>query len=98
MARNSNNIFASEEYLLLCWLSNHQMETNSSPIIQFSQNDLAKELKCSPTTVNKRMKALQKAKCVEPYNKRGNYRITEIGCHVISMMNEISSITGGNNL
>ena len=92
----SNNIFASEEYRLLCWLADHQTKTNTELIIKFSQSELAKECGCSPSTINKRMQALQKAKCVEPYNKKGNYRITLTGEKVISKMNSIEKLIGGN--
>lgn len=89
------NVFASEEYLLLRWLALHPTQTSSLPIVKFSQNEIAQELGCSPTTINKRMQRLQKCGCIKPYRKKGNYLITETGWQVIAKMDEIESILGG---
>ena len=62
----------------------------------FSQNDLVKELQCSPVTMNKLMKALCQSGCLEKYKKRGNYRVTDTGKAVIARMNEIELLIGGN--
>ena len=95
MDNNLIKVFASEEYLLLRWLSRHQTQTNTIPVVKFSQTELAKECNCSPTTINKRMQLLQKCNCIKPYRKKGNYLITETGQQVIAKMDEIESIIGG---
>ena len=74
---SNKNLFASNEYALLAWLSEHQTETRDGPVVMFSQNDLVKEHQCSPVTMNKWMKALCKSGCLEPHKKRGNYRVTK---------------------
>lgn len=89
------NVFVSEEYLLLQWLSRHTTQTSSISVVKFSQNELAQELGCSPTTINKRMQRLQKSNCIRQYRKKGNYLITKTGQQVIAKMNEIESIIGG---
>lgn len=95
MDNNLIKVFASEEYLLLRWLSRHQTQTNTIPVVKFSQTELAKEYNCSPTTINKRMQLLQKCNCIKPYRKKGNYLITETGQQIIAKMDEIESIIGG---
>lgn len=90
------NLFASNEYALLEWLSEHQTETCDGFVVKFSQSDLVKEYQCSPVTMNKWMKALCRSGCLEPHNKRGNYRVTDIGQAVIARMHEIDRIVGGN--
>ena len=94
---SNKNLFASNEYALLAWLSVHQTETRYGPVVMFSQNDLVKEHQCSPATINKWMKALCKSGCLEPHKKRGNYRVTEAGNAVIDRMREIELIIGGNS-
>ena len=95
MDDNIIRVFASEEYLLLRWLAQHPTQTSNESVVKFSQNELAQELGCSPTTINKRMQLLQKCNCIKPYRKKGNYLITEIGQQVIAKMDEIESIIGG---
>lgn len=88
-------VFASEEYLLLRWLAQHPTTTSKISLVKFSQNEIAEELGCSPTTINKRMQLLQKCNCIKPYRKKGNYLITETGQQVIAKMDEIELIIGG---
>ena len=95
MDNNLIKVFASEEYLLLRWLSQHQTQTNTISVVKFSQAELSKECNCSPTTINKRMQLLQKCNCIKPYRKKGNYLITETGQQIIAKMDEIESIIGG---
>lgn len=95
MDNNLINVFASEEYLLLRWLSQHQTQTSTISVVKFSQTELAKECSCSPTTINKRMQLLQKCNCIKPYRKKGNYLITETGQQIIDKMDEIELIIGG---
>lgn len=89
------NVLVSEEYLLLRWLSQHTTQTCSVSVVKFSQNELAQEFDCSPTTINKRMQLLKKINCIEQYRKKGNYIITDAGQKVIAKMDEIESIIGG---
>ena len=95
MNDNLIKVFASAEYFLLRWLAQHPTRTSSATVVKFSQNELAEELGCSPTTINKRMQLLQKCNCIKQYKKRGNYLITETGQQVIAKMDEIESIIGG---
>lgn len=95
MDNNLIKVFASDEYLLLRWLSQHQTQTNTISVVKFSQTELAKECHCSPTTINKRMQLLQKCNCIKPYRKKGNYLITETGQQIIAKMDEIETIIGG---
>ena len=87
--------FASEEYLLLRWLAAHPTTTNRISVVKFSQSEIAQELGCSPTTINKRMQILQQHNCIIPYKKKGNYLITETGKQVIAKMQEIEGIITG---
>lgn len=95
MDNNLIKVFASEEYLLLRWLAQHPTQTSNVSVVKFSQNELAQELGCSPTTINKRMQLLQKCNCIKQYKKRGNYLITETGQQVIAKMQEIETIIMG---
>ena len=97
MDDNLIHVLVSEEYILLRWLSLHTTQTTNATVIKFSQNELAQEFDCSPTTINKRMQLLKKCNCIKPYKKRGNYLITETGQQVIAKMKEIESIIGGHN-
>ena len=95
VADSSIKVFASEEYLLLRWLAAHPTTTSRISVVKFSQSEIAQELGCSPTTINKRMQILQQHNCIKPYKKRGNYLITETGQQIIAKMDEIESIIGG---
>ena len=95
MDNNLIKVFASEEYLLLRWLSQHQTQTNTISVVKFSQAELSKECNCSPTTINKRMQLLQKCNCIKPYRKKGNYLITETGQQIIAKMDEIEKLITG---
>lgn len=96
MVGNSINIFASEECLLLLWLSDNLTPSRYKISNRFSQVDIAKEFDCSPTTVNKRIRVLQDANCIKLDGKKG-YIITEKGKNVIKLMKRIESLDGGNN-
>ena len=96
MVENSINIFASEECLLLLWLSDNLTPSRYKNSNRFSQVDIAKEFECSPTTVNKRIRVLQDADCIKLDGKKG-YIITEKGKNVIKIMKRIESLDGGNN-
>lgn len=96
MVENSINIFASEECLLLLWLSDNLTPSRYKISNRFSQVDIAKEFDCSPTTVNKRIRVLQDANCIKLDGKKG-YIITEKGKNVIKLMKRIESLDGGNN-
>lgn len=88
-------VFASEEYLLLRWLAQHPTTTSKISLVKFSQNEIAEELGCSPTTINKRMQRLQECNCIKPYKKKGNYLITETGQQIIAKMQEIEKLITG---
>ncbi len=96
MFENSINVFASEEYLLLQWLSAHCTKMKGTDVVKFSQKEIADECSCSPTTINKRMQILVDVKCIEPHQKRGIYIITSKGIEVLKQMKEIERIIGGN--
>ena len=96
MVENSMNIFASGECLLLLWLYDNLTPSRFKISNRFSQVDIAKEFECSPTTVNKRIRVLQNANCIELDGKKG-YIITEKGKNVIKIMKRIESLDGGNN-
>ena len=96
MAEKSINIFASEECLLLLWLSENMTKSRYKISNRFSQIDIAQELDCSPTTINKRIRALQDSKCIELDGKKG-YKITDKGKNVVKYMKKIESLDGGNN-
>ena len=96
MVENSINIFASEECLLLLWLSDNLTPSRYKISNRFSQVDIAKEFDCSPTTVNKRIRVLQDANCIKLDGKKG-YIITEKGKNVIKIMKKIESLDGGKN-
>ena len=96
MVENSINIFASEECLLLLWLSDNLTPSRFKISNRFSQVDIAKEFDCSPTTINKRIRVLQDADCIKLDGKKG-YIITEKGKNVIKIMKRIESLDGGNN-
>lgn len=95
MAEKSINIFASEECLLLLWLSENMTKSRYKISNRFSQMEIAKELDCSPTTINKRIRVLQDSYCIELDGKKG-YTITDKGKNVIKLMKKIESLDGGN--
>ena len=95
MVGNSIKVFASEEYFLLFWLSENMTKSSKKMSVRFSQSEIAEELKCSPTTINKRMRLLQDAECIELDGKKG-YTITDKGKNVLKIMKKIESLDGGN--
>ena len=96
MVENSIKVFASEECLLLLWLFDNLTLSRYKISNRFSQVDIAKEFDCSPTTVNKRIKVLQNANCIELDGKKG-YIITEKGKNIVRLMKKIESLDGGKN-
>ena len=95
MVENSIKVFASEECLLLLWLSENLTKSRHKTSNRFSQIEIAQELDCSPTTINKRIRVLQDSKCIELDGKKG-YTITDKGKNVIKLMKKIESLDGGN--
>ena len=95
MVENSIKVFASEECLLLLWLSENLTKSRYKTSNRFSQIEIAQELDCSPTTINKRIRVLQDSKCIELDGKKG-YTITDKGKSVIKIMKKIESLDGGN--
>ena len=94
MVENSIRVFASEECLLLLWLSENMTKSRYKTSNRFSQIEIAQELDCSPTTINKRIRMLQNANCIELDGKKG-YTITDKGKNVIRLMRKIESLDGG---
>ena len=95
MVENSIKVFASEECLLLLWLSENMTKSRYKTSNRFSQIEIAQELDCSPTTINKRIRVLQDSKCIELDGKKG-YTITDKGKNVVKLMKKIESLDGGN--
>lgn len=95
MVDNSIKIFASPESLLLLWLSENMTKSRYKTSNRFSQAEIAQELDCSPTTINKRMRVLQDAACIKLDGKKG-YTITDKGKNVIRIMKKIENLDGGN--
>lgn len=87
--------FASDECLLLMWLSENMTKSRYKTSNRFSQVEIAQELECSPTTINKRMRVLQDAACIKLDGKKG-YTITDKGKNVIKIMKKIENLDGGN--
>ena len=94
MTNNLINLFASKEYLLLFWLSENLTKSKRKASVRFSQSEIAEELNCSPTTINKRIRLLQNCKCIKPDGKKG-YEITNKGKSVLKIMKELESVDGG---
>ena len=91
MANSISDIFKTDEYKLLFWLSEHQLKTRDGPVINFSQIEIATELQHSPASVNKWMQALYKVGCIQS-RKRGSYYVTEKGQKVIVLVKKIDNI------
>lgn len=91
MKNSVEDIFITDESLLLMWLSEHQLRTRDGPVIKYSQNELATELQRSPASVNKWMQALCKSGCVQS-KKKGCYFITSKGEKVVAEMIKIETI------
>lgn len=91
MSNSISDIFKTDEYKLLFWLSEHQSKTRDGPVIKFSQAELAAELQHSPASVNKWMQALCKAGCIAS-KKKGNYCMTDKGQKVVAAVKKIETI------
>lgn len=94
MTNNLIKVFASEEYLLLFWLSENLTKSKRKTSVRFSQTEIAEELNCSPTTINKRMRLLQNCKCIKLDGKKG-YEITNKGKSVLKIMKKLETVDGG---
>lgn len=95
MVESSIKTFASDECLLLIWLSENMTKSRYKTSNRFSQVEIAQELDCSPTTINKRIRVLQDAACIKLDGKKG-YTITDKGKNVIRIMKKIENLDGGN--
>jgi len=94
VTNNLINVFASEEYLLLFWLSENLTKSKRKTSVRFSQIEIAEELNCSPTTINKRIRLLQNCGCIKLDGKKG-YEITNKGMSVLKIMKKLESVNGG---
>lgn len=94
MTNNLIKVFATEEYLLLFWLSENLTKSKRKTSVRFSQTEIAEELNCSPTTINKRMRLLQNCKCIKLDGKKG-YEITNKGKSVLKIMKKLETVDGG---
>ena len=94
MADKSIQLFGSKEYHFLSWLKSQEQTTSRGATINYSQEELAIEFGSSPATVNKWLRALQSAGCVEQ-KKKGSYCVTKTGEAVIAKMQEIEKLVGG---
>ena len=97
MTNNLIKVFASEEYLLLFWLSENLTKSKRKISVRFSQTEIAEELNCSPTTINKRMRLLQNCKCIKLDGKKG-YEITNKGKSVLKIMKKLETVDGGEQI
>ncbi len=97
MTNNLIKVFASEEYLLLFWLSENLTKSKRKTSVRFSQTEIAEELNCSPTTINKRMRLLQNCKCIKLDGKKG-YEITNKGKSVLKIMKKLETVDGGEQI
>ena len=94
MTNKSIQLFGSKEYHFLNWLKSLEQTTSRGATINYSQEELAVEFGSSPATVNKWLRALQSAGCVEQ-KKKGSYCVTKTGEAVIAKMQEIEKLVGG---
>ena len=94
MVENSIKVFASEECRLLLWLSENMTKSRYKISNRFSQIEIAKELDCSPTTINKRIRILQNSDCIKLDGKKG-YMITDKGKKIVGYMKKIENLDGG---
>lgn len=94
MTNNLINVFASEEYLLLFWISENLTKSKRKTSVRFSQIEIAEELNCSPTTINKRIRLLQNCKCIKLDGKKG-YMLTDKGKSVLKIMKKLETVDGG---
>ena len=94
MADKSIQLFGSKEYHFLNWLKSQEQTTSRGATINYSQEELAVEFGSSPATVNKWLRALQSAGCVEQ-KKKGSYCVTKTGEAVIAKMQEIEKLVRG---
>lgn len=94
VTNNLIKVFATEEYLLLFWLSENLTKSKRKTSVRFSQTEIAEELNCSPTTINKRMRLLQNCKCIKLDGKKG-YEITNKGKSVLKIMKKLETVDGG---
>lgn len=97
MTNNLIKVFASEEYLLLFWLSENLTKSKRKTSVRFSQTEIAEELNCSPTTINKRMRLLQNCKCIKLDGKKG-YEITNKGKSVLKILKKLETVDGGEQI
>lgn len=97
VTNNLIKVFASEEYLLLFWLSENLTKSKRKTSVRFSQTEIAEELNCSPTTINKRMRLLQNCKCIKLDGKKG-YEITNKGKSVLKIMKKLETVDGGEQI
>ena len=97
VTNNLIKVFASEEYLLLFWLSENLTKSKRKISVRFSQTEIAEELNCSPTTINKRMRLLQNCKCIKLDGKKG-YEITNKGKSVLKIMKKLETVDGGEQI
>lgn len=94
MADSLIQLFGSKEYHFLSWLKTQERQRARVIVINLSQEEIAEEYGSSPATVNKWLKSLCAAKCIEQ-KKKGSYRITEKGNAIIDHIGKIEKLYGG---
>ena len=90
MSKNLVDMFTTNEYKLLRFLSGLQSTTAEGKIILNSQEDIAKQFNQSIATINKLMQNLCSVGCVEKRGQRKGYLITEQGKHVLKQIESIN--------
>lgn len=80
--------FANDKYVLLQYLSEHQVNLAGHFHIPMSQQEIADGIGFSKAKTNGLMKELKELDCIRSFRgKNGKYQITEQGYEVLSTIN-----------
>ena len=83
---------ASKELEFLSWLQSKESQVDGCDVILLSQNELASEYGCSPTSINSWIKSLKDGECLKARSKKRGYIITPRGRAVLEGISKLKSV------
>ena len=80
--------FSNKKYTILKYMINNEVNDKGQIYTKTSQDEIANLLHIGKHNVNSIINTIKKKKCIERYNERGKYKITDLGRRVISAIEQ----------
>lgn len=80
--------FTNTKYLILKHMISNEIDDKGQIYTKTSQEEIASILHIGKHNVNNIINTLVKDKCIEKYNERGKYKITDLGRRIVSAIEQ----------